>query len=165
MSMQQQQQPVVVYPNTMTGQQPPPTGPFPHSHHSNGSFGTVFIILAVIVVISGIACFLGRVCNKRKGGQDHGHGHGHGHHQERSKEQKKPSGSAGESQQKNPNIIRTKERGRELGDVEFGFEKGFAMPPSSAADGHQNHHMNMNGVHMKGETFSVDHDAQLKHGP
>ncbi|CAM8916109.1 hypothetical protein QQ045_033600 [Rhodiola kirilowii] len=39
--------------------QPPP------SHHSNGSFGTVFIVLAVITVISGLACFIGRLCNKR----------------------------------------------------------------------------------------------------
>ncbi|PRQ41143.1 hypothetical protein RchiOBHm_Chr4g0443731 [Rosa chinensis] len=53
---QQQQQPVLVYPNNVN--KPPP------SHHSNGSFGSVFIVLAVIVVISGIACFLGRLCNR-----------------------------------------------------------------------------------------------------
>ncbi|KAK3017102.1 hypothetical protein RJ639_006952 [Escallonia herrerae] len=50
-------QPVEVYPNTVTRQQP--------SHNSNGSFGTVFIVLAVIIVISAIACFLGRLCNRR----------------------------------------------------------------------------------------------------
>ena len=54
----QQQQPVVLYPNTASRQAP--------SSHSNGSFGTVFIVLAVIVVISGIACCLGRICNKRQ---------------------------------------------------------------------------------------------------
>ncbi|XP_039054826.1 uncharacterized protein LOC120197323 [Hibiscus syriacus] len=32
--------------------------------HSDGSFGTVFIVLAVIIVISSIACFLGRLCNR-----------------------------------------------------------------------------------------------------
>ncbi|OMO80202.1 hypothetical protein COLO4_24179 [Corchorus olitorius] len=58
---QTQQQPVVVYPNTVSGQ-----GQVPPSHsHSNGSFGTVFIVLAVIIVISAIACFLGRLCNRR----------------------------------------------------------------------------------------------------
>lgn len=54
---QPQQQPVLVYPNTVTGEPP--------SHHSNGSFGTVFIVLAVIIVVSAIACFLGRLCNRR----------------------------------------------------------------------------------------------------
>ncbi|XVE85079.1 hypothetical protein DITRI_Ditri17bG0063400 [Diplodiscus trichospermus] len=55
----QTQQPVVVYPNTASGKAPPS-----HSH-SDGSFGTVFIVLAVIIVISAIACFLGRLCNRR----------------------------------------------------------------------------------------------------
>lgn len=55
---QQQQQPVLVYPNN--GNKPPPSS----YHHSNGSFGSVFIVLAVIVVISAIACFLGRLCNR-----------------------------------------------------------------------------------------------------
>ncbi|GMI99737.1 hypothetical protein HRI_003643000 [Hibiscus trionum] len=58
----QTQQPVVVYPNNVpTGQVPAP----PHSH-SNGSFGPVFIVLAVIIVISAIACFIGRLCNRRR---------------------------------------------------------------------------------------------------
>ncbi|KAF8390422.1 hypothetical protein HHK36_024948 [Tetracentron sinense] len=48
--------PMVVYPNTV------PTKP---TSHSNGSFGTVFIVLAAIIVISAIACFLGRLCNRR----------------------------------------------------------------------------------------------------
>ncbi|KAF8378282.1 hypothetical protein HHK36_029621 [Tetracentron sinense] len=48
--------PVVDYPNTVTTQP---------STHPNGSFGTVFIVLAVIVVLAAIACFLGRFCNRR----------------------------------------------------------------------------------------------------
>nr|DAD30928.1 TPA_asm: hypothetical protein HUJ06_009779 [Nelumbo nucifera] len=49
-------QPAVVYPTTVS----------PHpSSHSKGSFGTVFIVLAVIIVISALACFLGRLCNSR----------------------------------------------------------------------------------------------------
>lgn len=54
---QPQQQPIVVYPNTVTNRPP--------SHHSDGSFGAVFMVLAIIIVISAIACFLGRMCNKR----------------------------------------------------------------------------------------------------
>ncbi|OWM89645.1 uncharacterized protein LOC116199945 [Punica granatum] len=54
------QQPGMMSPNTIPGQ-PQPT----YHSHSNGSFGTVFIVLAVIVVISAIACCLGRFCNRR----------------------------------------------------------------------------------------------------
>ncbi|PIN25112.1 hypothetical protein CDL12_02150 [Handroanthus impetiginosus] len=36
----------------------------PSSPHSNGSFGPVFIVLAIIVVVSGIACVLGRLCSR-----------------------------------------------------------------------------------------------------
>ncbi|TMW97702.1 hypothetical protein EJD97_005118 [Solanum chilense] len=43
------------------------------SSHSNGSFGTVFIILAVILVISLISCVIGRICNKRRNGDHHHH--------------------------------------------------------------------------------------------
>ncbi|KAF8399703.1 hypothetical protein HHK36_015573 [Tetracentron sinense] len=46
-------QPVVVYPNTVSRE----------PSHSKGSFGTVFIVLAVIIILSAIACFLGRRCN------------------------------------------------------------------------------------------------------
>ncbi|KAF5449886.1 hypothetical protein F2P56_030287 [Juglans regia] len=55
---QQQQQPVLVYPANTVASQPP-------SHHSNGSFGTVFIVLAVVIAISAIACCLSRLCNRR----------------------------------------------------------------------------------------------------
>ncbi|KAK8561117.1 hypothetical protein V6N13_149703 [Hibiscus sabdariffa] len=34
------------------------------SSHSDGSFGTVFAVLAVIIVVSSIACFLGRLCSR-----------------------------------------------------------------------------------------------------
>ncbi|KAH1040601.1 hypothetical protein J1N35_042344 [Gossypium stocksii] len=58
--MSETQQPVVVYPNTVSSGQVEPS----HSH-SDGSFGTVFIVLAIIIVISSIACFLGRLCTRR----------------------------------------------------------------------------------------------------
>ncbi|GMJ08230.1 hypothetical protein HRI_004492200 [Hibiscus trionum] len=55
------QQPVVMYPNSVpSGQTLPSQIP-----HSDGSFGTVFIVLAVIIVVSSTACFLGRLCNRR----------------------------------------------------------------------------------------------------
>ncbi|KAM7269659.1 hypothetical protein ACFE04_025156 [Oxalis oulophora] len=57
---QEQQQPVYGYPNTLL------TPPTVTVTHSNGSFGAVFIVLAVIIVISGIACCLGRFCSKKK---------------------------------------------------------------------------------------------------
>ncbi|KAF7829356.1 Transcription factor bHLH90 [Senna tora] len=66
----QQQQPAQVYPTTTTVTNQPP-----NSHHSNGngSFGTVFIVLAVILVISALACFLGRLCNRRQQNQNPAH--------------------------------------------------------------------------------------------
>ncbi|PIN04450.1 hypothetical protein CDL12_23016 [Handroanthus impetiginosus] len=46
-----------------------PTNPVmttqPESSHSDGSFGPVFAVLAVIVVISAVACVLGRLCSRR----------------------------------------------------------------------------------------------------
>ncbi|CAN1187469.1 hypothetical protein LINPERPRIM_LOCUS31865 [Linum perenne] len=55
----QQQQPVLVYPNTVA------RDPHQSDSHSSGNFGTVFIVLAVIIVVSGLACCLGRLCNKQ----------------------------------------------------------------------------------------------------
>ncbi|KAJ9169557.1 hypothetical protein P3X46_017737 [Hevea brasiliensis] len=144
MSIQPQQQPVVVYPNTVTGQPPPAF----HSH-SNGSFGTVFIVLAMISVISAIACCLGRLCNKRTQGNTHS----------------KPS----KQSQPNPNV-RPKERGKERergrereGDLEFGFEKGFPKGrPGGNGDG-RGHKPSENG-HMKAASYTVD-AGHLKPGP
>ncbi|KAF9626704.1 hypothetical protein IFM89_038878 [Coptis chinensis] len=48
--------PPVIYPNTVTTQP---------SSHSKGSFGPVFIILAVIIVLSAFACCLGQLCARR----------------------------------------------------------------------------------------------------
>lgn len=146
MSTQPQQQPVVVYPDTVAGQ--PPPGSYAHS---NGSFGTVFIVLAVISVISAVACCLGKLCNKSQGNKN-----------------SKPS----KQSQQNPNF-RPKERGRERerererrreGDLEFGFEKGLPTGgrPSGNGDG-RGHKPSENG-HMKAETFTVD-GGHLKPGP
>lgn len=132
----QQQQPVVVYPNPVT-KQPPGS-----SHHSNGSFGTVFIILAVIAVVSAIACLLGRLCNRRA-------------HSQKPKAQTshKPSRSTRKDRQdhhvefgsdsgqhnnfrprdqgdvefgNNPNI--NSRPNKEGGDIEFGFDNKRGVP-------------------------------------
>ncbi|KAK4785538.1 hypothetical protein SAY86_002227 [Trapa natans] len=58
------QQPLMVNPNTIMGQPQPPSHSHSHSH-SDGSFGMVFIVLVVICVVSAIACFLGRFCNRK----------------------------------------------------------------------------------------------------
>ncbi|KAK2977752.1 hypothetical protein RJ640_016141 [Escallonia rubra] len=98
-------QPVEVYPNTVTRQQP--------SHNSNGSFGTVFIVLAVIIVISAIACFLGRLCNRRFNQSKANKQKQAVHPKEREAKQKHgfPPGDGG--------------------DIEFGFDK--RMPSAKVA--------------------------------
>ncbi|KAA8533150.1 hypothetical protein F0562_033317 [Nyssa sinensis] len=92
------QQPVLVYPN--------PAPSRPPSSHSNGSFGTVFIVLAVIVVISAIACCLGRLCNRR-----YNHPKATQNHPPRPKE--------GDQQGRQNHTFHQRE-----GDIEFGFDKG-----------------------------------------
>ncbi|KAH7833532.1 hypothetical protein Vadar_007247 [Vaccinium darrowii] len=90
-------QPVVqVYPNSVTNQP---------SSHSNGSFGSVFIVLAVIVVISAIACFLGRLCNRRY---------------KHSQPKDKKSHGSKHKDVKPKNTGRGNDR-----DIEFGFDDGF----------------------------------------
>ncbi|GFZ00080.1 hypothetical protein Acr_13g0014790 [Actinidia rufa] len=91
------EQPLVVYPDTVTKQAPSP--------HPNGSFGAVFIVLAMIVVVSATACFLGRLCSQRYHKHQYQHHHPKAHN---SRPKEKPN--------KGP-------RGRE-GDIEFGFGKG-----------------------------------------
>ncbi|KAK1269445.1 hypothetical protein QJS04_geneDACA005019 [Acorus gramineus] len=56
MSALQQSPPLVVYPHSVS------TTP---TLHSRGSFGPVFAALAVITVLSALACFLGRFCAHR----------------------------------------------------------------------------------------------------
>ncbi|WCJ38447.1 hypothetical protein M5689_019508 [Euphorbia peplus] len=165
---QLQQQPVVVYPNTVSGQPAPVT----HSH-SNGSFGTVFIVLAVIIVISGIACCLGRFCSKRKSG---GGGSKHGKPEKKSKHmQKNPNNfQVNPNFEVNPKILpreREEMRGRERAggdvDLEFGFDKGF-RPGNGDGRGHIKFNLPRNG-HAKGggagdESYVLD-GGNLKPGP
>ncbi|KAL1807259.1 hypothetical protein DCAR_0833125 [Daucus carota subsp. sativus] len=78
------------------------------AHHSHESFGTVFIVLAVIVVISAIACVLGRICSRRQG-------HPKGAYRSRDKEPRQNHHS------------QPKE-----GDIEFGFDKRFSSSKVAA---------------------------------
>ncbi|XP_057948971.1 uncharacterized protein LOC131144378 [Malania oleifera] len=117
--------PVEVYPNTVASRPP--------SSHSSGSFGAVFIVLAVIVVVSAVACCLGRLCNRR--------------FQNPAKQSHAPRPRPGERErpefnprpkQKDPEFIfRPKERNQghpefafrpKESDLEFGFERGNPMP-------------------------------------
>lgn len=88
----------------------------PASSHSNGSFGPVFAVLAVIVVVSAVACVLGRLCSKR-----HHRAKEAGHHPNKAKPGKQQSHSGlgpkeWESRQKPSFNMRD-------GDIEFGFDK------------------------------------------
>ncbi|XP_030511732.1 uncharacterized protein LOC115726130 [Rhodamnia argentea] len=55
------QQPLLMNPYNVPGQPPPVS-----RTHSDGSFGGVFIVLAVIVLVSAVACCLGRFCGRQK---------------------------------------------------------------------------------------------------
>ncbi|KAK7309693.1 hypothetical protein RJT34_06629 [Clitoria ternatea] len=133
----QQQQPVQVYPTSVTYQSPP--------HHSNGSFGSVFVVLAIIVVISAVACCLGRLCNRRS------HSSSNSHNQKHVKQQK----------QQNHQNFRPKEV-----DIEFGFDKRIAA--SKPINGHgagrgmkpPPHHADMRAFEMK-----LGHGGRIRAGP
>ncbi|KAG6573739.1 hypothetical protein SDJN02_25566, partial [Cucurbita argyrosperma subsp. argyrosperma] len=143
---QQPQQAALVYPSSTAGVKPP-------SHHSNGSFGAVFIVLAVIVVLSALACFLGRLCNRRVVNQ-------------RRKPEKTHGGS--HSRGKEPKLHPDKE-----GDIEFGFDSrnpnGKASFPPGGNGGYKgngndngNSHGNSfkpfdNGGEMRSEIKHADH--------
>lgn len=129
---QQQQQPVMVYPNTVN-QQP--------SHHSNGSFGTVFIVLAVIVVISAIACFLGRLCNRRMQHPKAKQNHASSRHKE-----SRPKAKDIEFGFEMSRPVRPKDR-----DIEFGFDKRFPTGKPAGNGESRGFKPHQNGE-FKGET-------------
>uniref|UniRef100_A0A7N0U1F3 Uncharacterized protein n=1 Tax=Kalanchoe fedtschenkoi TaxID=63787 RepID=A0A7N0U1F3_KALFE len=122
---QAQQQPVLVYPNSVNVQ--------PQSQdlsHSKGSFGASFIVLAVIIVVSAAACFLSRLCNKR--GQKHKEPK-----QEKSHKQKK--GQGGPPYPIHPTFPPQQSRRKEM-DMEFGFGPGGGGP------GRQQHQPKANDI-------------------
>ncbi|KAK1420002.1 hypothetical protein QVD17_29497 [Tagetes erecta] len=137
MSVQQAEQTPLVYPVSETN---------PASHpQKDGSFGSVFIVLAVIVVISAVACFLGRLCNKR-------------HNKAKPSKQSRPA--KGKDMKPSRNAFQTKD-----GDIEFGFDKRFTSA-KVAANGEPNMGPKMGrpnsfrepnmGPHMGGPTSFKD---------
>ncbi|KAL3726533.1 hypothetical protein ACJRO7_031434 [Eucalyptus globulus] len=56
-------QTVTVFPDTFT--RPQPSSSSQQHSHSSGSFGTVFMVLAIVLAVSAIACCFGRFCNRR----------------------------------------------------------------------------------------------------
>ncbi|KAK7386879.1 hypothetical protein VNO78_27226 [Psophocarpus tetragonolobus] len=140
MSLQAQpQQPVQVY----------PTNQPPSSHHSNGSFGAVFIVLAIILVISIAACFLGRLCNKRYNSHSNNH-------------------SQRPSKQHRPQILNLHPREHE-GDIEFGVDKRMP-PPIIRTKGHDLDHGHGHHGHGAGigphQLHVNDHmkEFEMRHG-
>lgn len=107
-------QPIAVYPNTVSRQSSP---------NPNGSFVPVFVILAIIFVLSAVACVLGRFCGR----QHHHvvkeqHRDAKEHHQAKAKQIHHPLGpKEWESRQKPIFNMRD-------GDIEFGFDKKIPTP-------------------------------------
>ncbi|KAI3763553.1 hypothetical protein L2E82_13478 [Cichorium intybus] len=77
------------------------------NHSSNGSYGTVFIVLAVIIILSAFACFLGRLFNKRQN-------------------------VATPSTHSLPTKEKHAKRNAKDGDIEFGYDKKFASAKVAA---------------------------------
>lgn len=135
---QQQQQPVQVYPTSVTYQSPP--------HHSNGSFGSVFVVLAIIIVISAIACCLGRLCNRR------GHGHGQKH--------VKPQKQQQHQHQQNHHNFRPKEV-----DMEFGFDKRIAASKPNGHEAGRGMKPLPHGGDMRTFEMKLGHQGKIRPGP
>ncbi|XP_052186711.1 uncharacterized protein LOC127797661 [Diospyros lotus] len=122
-----QQQPGF-YPNTATSTQAaaPPS-------HSDGSFGMVFIVLAIIVAVSALACFLGRFCSRRRHNPKDMQSHGSWPKEREGKQKQK------QNQNQKPEK-KQKFHGRDReGDIEFGFgNKGFPPPAKPFGKGQGN---------------------------
>lgn len=127
-------QPIDVYPSYN-----PVIKSQPDSAHSDGSYGPVFIVLAVIFVIGVAACVLGRLCSRRRH-RDNGRPHHHQVHHQPPK-----SNAAEQSHGLGPKEWEAREKPlialRERADIEFGLDKripsgrvashggGMAAPP------------------------------------
>ncbi|PNX78293.1 hypothetical protein L195_g034270 [Trifolium pratense] len=142
----QPQQPVQVYPKTGTNQPPP--------HHSNGNFGTVFIVLAIILVISVVACLLGRLCNRRNYNNNQSRQH--------NSLQRRP---AKPNRQQQIHDFETRE-----GDIELGVDKrmpppiitrprGLAFEPPAGTRSQPHGNINNGHNHMKDFEMKSDHDS------
>ncbi|GAU44148.1 hypothetical protein TSUD_188090 [Trifolium subterraneum] len=144
---QQPQHPAQVYPKTVTNQ--------PSPHHSNGNFGTVFIVLAIILVISVVACLLGRLCNRRSNNNNQSRQH--------NSLQRRP---AKPNRQQQIHDFETREE-----DIEFGVYKrmpppiitrprglAFEPPAGTRSQPHGNINNGHNN-HMKDFEMKSDHES------
>ncbi|PIN25111.1 hypothetical protein CDL12_02149 [Handroanthus impetiginosus] len=124
------QQPLYnTYPNPVIRQ--------PSSPHSNGSFGPVFIVLAIIVVVSGVACVLGRLCSRRS------HHSKEVHHHPKADKESRLGPKEWESTRKQGLNMRD-------GDIEFGFDhkrmpSGYKVGNNGGGNGKSPHGHNGNG--------------------
>ncbi|XP_059655064.1 uncharacterized protein LOC132302216 [Cornus florida] len=129
-------QPVQVYPKI---------APRQTSSHSNGSFGTVFMVLAAVVGISVIACIIGRLCNQR---QHHG----------KTKQNHTLHTKEGDSRHHTPRLGE--------GDIEFGFRNGIPAA-KQPGNGHGHGHGHSEGYNpsenneIRGETRFA-HDNEIR---
>ncbi|KAK4429832.1 hypothetical protein Salat_1283900 [Sesamum alatum] len=119
----------------------------PDSSHSNGSFGPVFAVLAVIVVVSTVACVLGRLCSRRQHrGKEAAH-----HPPKASKQSQGQSKGLGPKEWQKPNF------NMRDGDIEFGFDKRNPSagkgPKNGGGKGKPPHH-HQNGAHKPEVRFS-----------
>nr|XP_004509815.1 uncharacterized protein LOC101514843 [Cicer arietinum] len=150
MSLQAQpQQPAQVYPTTLPNQQ--------SSHHSNGSFGTVFIVLAIILVISVVACFLGRLCNRRYNNNNNNNNN-QNHRQNNLQRPVKPN------RQQQIHDFQPREEDIEFGGIEKRMPppiitrpRGLAFEPPGTRISQP--HGNINNGHMKDFEIKSDHDS------
>ncbi|KAJ8547640.1 hypothetical protein K7X08_011226 [Anisodus acutangulus] len=154
MEQLQPQQPAQVYPNNPNNfpSQPNniPMTQSSSSHHSNGSFVSVFVVLAIVFVVSAIACVVGRLCSKKS------------HDPKVKKSQGQPQKQK-EGKKNKHNEFHNK---REGGDIEFGFDKRIASSKVAAA--HGNHYKGSkpfkNSGGKGGAGFSGNH-IDFKLGP
>lgn len=100
----------------------------PNSPHSNGNYVPVFVVLAVIVVISAAACALGRLCNRRHHRDKEAHHHNkavshraevHPKVEHDDVKPRSPRLGPGEWESTQRPVFKLRERG----DVELGFDK------------------------------------------
>ncbi|KAJ8439541.1 hypothetical protein Cgig2_007058 [Carnegiea gigantea] len=143
---------MVVYPTTMTTTTTSTNEDNPSQ--ASGSFGMVFVVLAIILVVSAVACVLGRFCTKKSNkshqpkahkqqshGASHHHKQGHNHtnhykpnhgHNPHQKNDNHHGPKHGKGRPKDPDLefgYRSKE-----GDIMLGFEPKVKFPTAKVAN-------------------------------
>ncbi|KAL3631006.1 hypothetical protein CASFOL_023990 [Castilleja foliolosa] len=127
-----------VYQNPVMTRQPNPP-------RSNGSFGPVFIVLAVIIVVSAVACVLGRMCSKR--------------HNKAKEGSHKPSKAGKQSQGLGPKEWESRQKpsyNMRDGDIEFGFDKKVSSKGAKNGGGNNSKPTHYNGAHRPDQVRYAD---------